>query len=81
MKYLAIIRGVRFGVNDRGEVGLSFGTYVSEGVGAPQFLHLRWAEEVIAKYGVGDVARLEGKPCWVRVSGAGECVFECPCLI
>lgn len=81
MKLLAIIKGVRYGVNDRGEVGLSFGVYLSEEFGAPQFLHPAWAAVVVKQYGVGDVSRLEGKPCWVRVSGARQCVFESPCLI
>jgi hypothetical protein len=79
-RLLAVMRGVRFGLTDRGEVGLSFGAYVAEGLGAPQFLDAEVATVVIAAYQVGDVSRLEGKPCWVTLHN-GRLLFDLPCLI
>lgn len=80
VRLMAVMKGVRFGVNGLGEVGLSFGAYVAEGIGAPVFLNAADACAVIALYDVGDTRNLEGKPCWVKVVN-GLCVFDSPCLV
>jgi hypothetical protein len=80
LRALAIIKGVRYGVGPGGDVGLSFGAYIAEGVGAPQFLPDTLATGVINLYQVGDVSRLEGKPCWVTITD-GVLAFDSPCLI
>jgi hypothetical protein len=80
LRMMAIIRGVRYGVNAFNQVGLSFGAYIAEGIGAPQFLYPRNAEAMILSYDVGDVSRLEGKPCWVTIDRS-IVTFDSPCLI
>lgn len=80
LRYLAVMKGVRFGVNHRGDIGLSFGAYVTESAGAPQFLDLAESCKLIAAYDVGSVANLEGKPCWVTITD-GKLLYDSPCLM
>lgn len=46
-----------------------FDAYVSESAAALQVLDVERAVELIQAYGVEDVAKLEGKPCWVHADG------------
>ena len=68
-RQMAIMKHVRFGVNDRGIVGLTFQTYLSEGSAASQFLGEEKALEFIKEYLVKDVSKLNGKPCWAECDG------------
>lgn len=68
---LAIIKQVHCGVGDRGYAALWFSTYITEGSAALQVFGWEEAKTIIEAYGVSDVARLEGKPCWVDTSAAG----------
>jgi hypothetical protein len=68
-KQLGIIRDVHFGVGDRGRVALWFTTMVDESGGALQvFEDPDVFLKIIADYGVEDVAKLAGQPCWVNAS-------------
>lgn len=67
----AIVRNPRFGVGDRGSVVLSFSTYTSEASAADHHLSVEDAEKVLLDAGVGDVAALAGKPCWVDLGTPG----------
>ena len=65
----AIIKEVGFGCRDIGQPCLFFTTYINECSAALQVLHGDEAMKVIKASGVYDVKKLEGKPCWVEVSG------------
>jgi hypothetical protein len=80
LRSMAIIKAPRYGLNDDGIVGLSFAAYIAEGIGAPLFLPVTHATAVIELYGVADVSRLDGKPCWVKIHN-GVISFETPCMI
>jgi hypothetical protein len=62
---IALISRPRFGVGDRGTVTLTFSVYVSEHSGALQVFGVEEGAAIIEAYG-GDVATLQGKPCWVK---------------
>lgn len=66
MEQLAIIKNVRCGVGDRGVAWLQFDAYTSESRAALQVIGWDVAKEVIEAYGVSDVSKLEGKPCYVE---------------
>ncbi len=68
---LGIIRDPHFGVGDRGTVALWFTVYVGEASAALQVFGVEDAVAIIAAYGVGDVADLNGKPCWLDTSTPG----------
>lgn len=72
---MAIMRGVRFGVGDRGRCWLEFETKLSTGAAAMQYLEVEAAVELIEAYGVRDVHDLEGKPCQVNVTEPGMIQF------
>jgi hypothetical protein len=67
-KTLAIIKGVRFGVGDRGSVTLSFSVYTTESSAALQVFNAAEGASIIQAYGVERVEQLENKPCWVDTS-------------
>ena len=67
MKQLAIIRGVKCGVGDRGRAWLSFSTHTTECITALQIVEWDDAKKVIEDADVSDIYKLEGKPCWVEV--------------
>lgn len=71
---LAIIKGVRCGVGDRGRAWLSFSTYVSDCSAALQIVEWDAAKQVLEDADVQDVHQLNGKPCWVEVD-RGMIVF------
>lgn len=75
---LAIIRRPKYGVGDRGTVVLRLETYVTESSVALQIFNPEQAAEIIAAYGVSDVAALEGKPCWVDTSKPGLITWDRP---
>ena len=63
---LAVIKGVKFGVNDRDLVALSFGAYIEEHAAALQVLGIEDAVNLIKAFGVSDVRYLDGKTVWVE---------------
>lgn len=67
---LAVIRDVHFGVGDRGTVCMWFSAYITEGSAAVQVLSVERAVELIAAAGVDDVRKLDGRTCWVDVTGS-----------
>lgn len=67
---MAIIRRPQFGVGDRGTVALWFTVYVTDSTAALQVFDVDGAVQIITAYGVDDVAKLDGKPCWVEDNGA-----------
>lgn len=67
-KTMAVIRKPQFGVGDRGKVMLWFTVYTSETLAALQVFTPEQAVEIIEAYGVDDVSKLDGKPCWVDTS-------------
>lgn len=69
---IALISRPRFGVGDRGTVTLTFSVYVSEYNHAFQVFGVEEGAEIIAAYG-GDVATLQGKPCWAKCEGQMIC--------
>jgi hypothetical protein len=75
---MAIIRRPKFGVGDRGRTWLQFETYVSESSAASQTLEVDEAAKVIEAYGVTDVSKLDGKPCWVDTSRPGIIAWAGP---
>jgi hypothetical protein len=82
MKKMAIMKGVTFGLQlDCGKVGLSFSVYLDESSAASQFISGNEALEVIKKFGVEDVSKLNGKPCWVETDGHSFIKFLEPCKI
>lgn len=68
---LAVIRKPRFGNDDRGRIGLSFTTYISESGAADQGLYGDDVERVLSAAGVSDVQELDGKVAWVYTGGRG----------
>lgn len=70
-KTMAIIRDPHFGVGDRGTVALWFTVYVTESSAALQVFDVDEGVKIIADYGVSDVCKLDGKPCWVDTSTSG----------
>lgn len=81
VKRLAIIKRPRFGVSkEHGAVGLSFDAMIHELIGAPQFLHLPAAVELLDGYDAADVSALDGRPLWVRVVGV-HLDIDGPCLV
>lgn len=69
VKKLAIMKGVRFGLNDRDQVALTFSTYEREGSAAGQNLNVDQTVEMIKAAKVRDIKDLEGKPCWIETDG------------
>ena len=65
---LAIISGAKFGVNDRGWVGLSFRVRALV-YGSGQFLIADDAVKLLKKHSIFDVNHLNGKPCVVVNKG------------
>lgn len=63
---LAIIKGVHFGVGDYGRVCMWFESYIQEHAAALQILSVDQAVELIAKFGVNHVDKLNGKTIWVE---------------
>ena len=80
VKLLAVIRSPRYGLNERGNLGLTFAAYVAENEGAMQFVPASLANKVIEAYEVQSINDLNGKPCWVTVD-KGNCTFHSPCLV
>lgn len=78
---MAIIRRPKYGVEERAGVCLRFETYVTENSAASQFLSQKDAAEVIKAYGIDDVAKLDGKPCWVDLSKPGLIGWVGPCVM
>lgn len=75
MEQMAIIRNPRLGCSDRGVVALSFDTYITDSTAASQWLWVESNDEDRQKAfdllrTVDDVARLDGRPCWVEVSSS-----------
>jgi hypothetical protein len=70
-KSLAIIKNVHCGVGDRGRAALWFSVHITESSAALQVFEWNQAKEIIEAYGVEDVARLDGKPCWVDLNEPG----------
>lgn len=68
-KQMAIIKEVSFGLRDVGKVNLSFSTYISECEAALQVLFRDEYEKLIMDGGIKDIKELDGKPCWVEVTG------------
>ena len=67
-KQLAIIKGVHFGVGDRGYVCMWFSAYVDEAAAALQVLSVDAAVKLIKAMNVDNVDKLNGKPVWVNVN-------------
>jgi hypothetical protein len=65
---LAIIERARFGVNDRGWVGLSFGVK-SIRYGAGQFLNVNETADLLKRHEITDINHLNGKPCIIEIDG------------
>lgn len=70
-KTMAIIKRPKYGVEERAGVCLRFETYTTESTAASQFLNQDQAAELLRAYGVDDVAKLDGRPCWVDTSEKG----------
>lgn len=82
MRKMAIMKNVTFGLDiDCGRVGLCFTVYLDESSAALQYVYGESALEVIKKYGVSDVSRLNGKPCWVETDDFHYIKFIEPCVI
>ncbi len=82
MKQMAIMKDVTFGLQlDCGKVGLSFNVYLDENSAASQFISGNEALEVIKKFDVEDVNKINGKPCWVETDGHSFIKFLEPCKI
>lgn len=64
---LAIIRHPTYGMNDRGQVWLSFSVYTSDSCAADLGFPQPQADEIIRQANVADVQQLDGRACWVRV--------------
>ena len=64
---LAVIRSVRYGVNDRDVPVLTFTTWISEHGAADHQFSVERATGIIAAYRVRDVRDLDGRVCWVTV--------------
>lgn len=79
-KTLGVIREVRCGCDD-GVACLRFTVYVSESRAALQSLSWDEAGRLIEAYGVEDVARLDGKHCWVDTSNPGLMSWVGPAII
>jgi len=65
---LAIMDSVRFGVNDRGWVGLSFGVKAIR-YGSGQFLSIHETEDLLKRHEISDINHLNGKPCIIEIDG------------
>jgi hypothetical protein len=75
---MAIIRYPKFGVGDRGTTRLRLSTYTGENTAAGQSFNPEEAAKILEAYGVDDVAKLNGKPCWVDTSNPGIMVWSRP---
>ena len=70
MKQIAIIKDVKYGyMEETGRVMLVFTVYISESICAGVHLDVEEAAKMIKEYKVSDTSKLEGKPCFVEVSG------------
>ena len=66
---LAVIVNPRYGINDRGFVGLSFEVYIDENICAGAWLPQDEAATLLKQADVSDVSELHCKVCWVVEDG------------